>query len=244
MPRLRRFLHIERPREGRGEKDGAPSGASDRFGGVERPGAGPAAPSSSGAGLGRFGPEPDPRIDLVETEAGERPFTRCMRCGMDHNVFAVECSGCGASLDTEPQREFNERLWARRQEDAAREAKAAAERREAEARAEAELSAARRKMGEELAREVGDRERLRLGTEGRGWGGRGFGSFGGGGPIGLRILRALPDWRWQAGAIALAVALVSGLFAYGRRGHPFALLAALVLVAVLVVPPGWRIRRW
>lgn len=240
MPRLRRFLHIERPRGERGEgaEDGRPTGASDRFEGVERPGAGPPVPSSSGAGLGRFGPDPEPRIDLVETEAGARPFTRCMRCGMDHGVFAVECSGCGASLDTEAQREFNERLWARRQEEAAREATAEAERRAEADRAQAGAHAARQRLGEEIAREVAERERLRLGHEGLGAG------LGGEGPIGLRILRALPDWRWQAGAIGVAVAVVGGLFAYGRGGHPFALLLALVVTGVLVVPPGWRARRY
>jgi uncharacterized membrane protein (UPF0136 family) len=45
-------------------------------------------------------------------------------------------------------------------------------------------------------------------------------------------------------AIAFAITLLGGLIAYGRRGHPFALLAALVLGAILVVPPGWRIRRY
>jgi hypothetical protein len=50
-----------------------------------------------------------------------------------------------------------------RREDAAREEAAAAERRARAARANAELSPARRAMGEELAREVGRRGRLRLG---------------------------------------------------------------------------------
>jgi hypothetical protein len=179
VPRLRRFLHLERARAERPDGDAdddATPGTAERFGGVERPGAaGPAAPRSSGQDLGRFGPEPEPSIELVEADAGERPFTRCMRCGMDHGVFATECSGCGASLDTEDQRAFNEQLWARRQEDAAREAAASAERRELQARAEAELAASRRAMGEELAREVGRRERERLDAEGlgRGWGVRG-----------------------------------------------------------------------
>src|SRR5512133_821146 len=170
MSRLPRFLRIERPRsERRDDVDPSPETA-ERFGGVERPGPRPGAPRSSGADLGRFGPEPEPRIELLQTDAADRPFTRCMRCGMDHNVFATECSGCGASLDTEPQREFNERLWAQRQEQEARDARVEAERRAAAARAEAELSAARRAMGEELAREVGRRERRRLGMD-EGWGG-------------------------------------------------------------------------
>ncbi len=197
MSRLRRFLRIERPRADRADEAGASPETAERFEGVERPGRGPGAPRASGADLGRFGPDPEPRIELVQADAAERPFTRCMRCGMDHNVFATECSGCGASLDTEAQRDFNERLWARRQEEAAQEARAEAERRAMAARSEAELAVARRAMGEELAREVGDAERFRLGREGLGGGwdgvaGRGYG----GPPLGWRLLRALPDWRW------------------------------------------------
>jgi hypothetical protein len=166
--RLRRFLKLERPRPGRGGETDPATANAERFEGVERPGAAPERPVTSGATLDRFGPEPDPPIELVETTAAERPFTRCMRCGMDHGVFAVECAGCGASLDTEAQREFNERLWAARQEEAARDERAAAERGELRSRAEAELARQRRAMGEELAREVGRRERARLGDAG--WG--------------------------------------------------------------------------
>jgi hypothetical protein len=166
MSRLRRFLHIERAR-------------------TKPPGAAP----PSGADLDRFGPEPPPTIELLETASGERPFTRCMRCGMDHGVFAtapqgapseergfaagagLECTGCGASLDTEAQRDFNERLWARRQDEAAREAAASEVLRAARAEADAEVVRARRALGETLAREVGERERRRLDAE-LGGGGR------------------------------------------------------------------------
>lgn len=249
MSRLRRFLHLERPRsdraDGAGDAETSPATA-ERFEGVERPGPRPGAPSSSGAGLDRFGPEAPPSIELVEADAGERPFTRCMRCGMDHGVFATECSGCNASLDTAAQREFNEKLWARRQEEASREAAAAAERRELEVRAAAELARARRAMGEEIAREVGERERWRLGSEGGRSGSGGSWGLGGfdGVPFGLKLLRRLPDWRWQLGAIVLALGLVGTLFAIGRSGRPGALLAALVIAVFLVVPPGLSRRRW
>src|SRR5512141_440901 len=159
MSSLRRFLRIERPRAERPEDVDPSPDTAERFGDIERPGPTPGAPRSSGAAMDRFGPDPEPRIELLETAAADRPFTRCMRCGMDHNVFATECSGCGASLDTEPQRDFNERLWAKRQEEAAREARAEAER---AGRAEAELTASRQAMGEELAREVGQLERRRI----------------------------------------------------------------------------------
>lgn len=246
MPRLRRFLHLERPRTTAEVTPPSSAATGGRFGGVSAPEEGaPAAPSASGAELGRFGPEPEPRLELDATAAGERPFTRCVSCATDHHVSAAECSSCGASLVTDEQREFNERLWAGRQEEAAREAAAAAARREQVARDAAELSASQRAMAEELAREVARRERNRLGADRGGWGLGG--GWGGGGeshaPLGLRLLNALPDWRWQLGAIACAFALVGGLAAYGLGGRPGALFAAIIVTIVLVVP-GFRIQRW
>jgi hypothetical protein len=165
VSRLRRFLNIERSRAARPGDGPEPSAATaERIEGVERPGRDPGRSAHSGAELDRFAPPPPPPIELVETEAGERPFTRCMRCGMDHGVFATECTGCGASLDTEPQRAFNEALWARRQQEAAREAAAEAERR-ALAGDGAGLSSGTRALGEAIAREVGEAERRRLDAE-------------------------------------------------------------------------------
>jgi hypothetical protein len=173
VSRLRRFLHIERSRADPPEAAGAAhrEGTAARFGTFERPPAPPSAPAASGAGLGRFEAERPASLEVAPAGPGERPFTRCMRCGMDHHRFATECEGCGERLDTGPQREFNERLWAARQEEAAREARAAEERK---ALAAAEAADASRERGamEELAREVGRRERLRLDAElgGGGWG--------------------------------------------------------------------------
>jgi hypothetical protein len=169
--RLRRFLHLERRRP---ERDGAdvPATSAGRFEGVRRPPPAAEPPAArTGATLDRFGPEPEPSIELVEADGGRLPFQRCQRCGMDSNVFATACGGCGASLDTEAQRTFNERLLAERQADAAREAATAAEREALRARAEAEDSRARRELYESLARDVGDRERRRLDREGFGGGG-------------------------------------------------------------------------
>jgi hypothetical protein len=185
VSRLRRFLHIERSRGEDPEPSADPTpDTAQRFGNVERPGRGELAGGESGAHLGRFAPAPEPGIELLETDAGERPFTRCMRCGMDHHVFATECTGCGASLDTAPQREFNERLWAERQAEAGIDARAAAERQARQAREAVELAQARRAMGEALAREVGERERRRLGLEGWGRGGPG-------------VVLDLLGWLWR-----------------------------------------------
>jgi hypothetical protein len=172
VSRLRRFLHIERSRADRPEAAGAahPGAAAARFGTFERPSGAPAGPAATGGGLGRFEAEPPASLEIARVGPGERPFTRCMRCGMDHHRLATECEGCGERLDTGPQREFNEGLWAARRQEAARDARAAEERR---ALAPAEAADASRERGamEELAREVGRRERLRLDTElgGGGW---------------------------------------------------------------------------
>jgi hypothetical protein len=260
-PRLRRFLHLERPRPDREPSDPAePGPTAERFEGVERPAhpPAPAQPPPTGARLDRFGPDPGPRIELVEAEGGRQPFTRCMRCGMDSNVFATECPGCGASLDTAAQRAFNEKLWADRQADAEREARAAAERRELMERAAAEEAVQRRAMGEAIAREVGDRERRRIAAEERRWGGRGWGGLGdldrpGGSldatPLGIRLLRRIPDGRLQVaaaiGTVFLIFCLLVGGLAGGLRGGRGPLFGLGVGLAILFfTPPGsWRRRR-
>jgi len=248
-----RFLHLERPRNGRAPEP-EPAGAdptAERIEAVERPEeARPAAPTSSGAQLDRFGPEPEPRIELLEAEGGRQPFTRCMRCGMDSNVFATECPGCGASLDTAPQRAFNERLWQERRAEAEREARAEAERRELQARASDEQAAAVRAAAEELAREVGDRERRRIAVEEGRWG-EVLGGLGGSrdpSPLGLRLLRALPGGWPRTAATALAVLAVLALLASGLAGglegwHGARLVLGIALALWLFVPPGWP-GRW
>jgi hypothetical protein len=167
VSRLRRFLHIERSRPGAPESE-PDAAVARRFGGVERPVA-PGTPARSGADLERFAPPPLPSLELDPAAAGERPFTRCAACGMDHHVNALECSGCGARLDTEACRAFNEALWQERLAEAAREAVVDAERRAARAEAEEAAARDRRSAAEELAREVGKAERQRLDRElGRG----------------------------------------------------------------------------
>ena len=167
MSRLTRFLRIERSRSEAPVEPVDPGGATaERFEGLEQPGDAPGRPTASGADLDRFSIPPPPPIELASTDAARRPFTRCMRCGMDHNVHVTECTGCGASLDTPAQREFNDRLWRERQAERAAEERLEAER-EARRTADAEeLAVQRREMGEALAREVGERERRRLGEEG------------------------------------------------------------------------------
>ena len=236
--RLRRFLHLERARPAGPTAEPSrelPDGTGERIAGVERPRSGgdPTARSRSGARLERFGPEPEPTLELVEAD-GRRPFIRCRRCGMDSNVFATACQGCTASLDTPEQHEFDERFWTARQAEAEREDRDAAARRELRARAEEEDARARRAMGEAIAREVGDRERRRLDR----W--SGGGSSGAWSPLGLRLLRFIvPESRWHLAVLAVAAGLAAVLAGYGIQAHSVVLgvAGAIALVLLLIHAP-------
>jgi hypothetical protein len=246
-PRLNRFLHLERARpEAPGAEVPEPAGVSERIAGVEQPrpdAPAPAAPPT-GASLPRFGAEREPSLELADTDA-RRPFTRCARCGMDNNAFQPVCQGCGASLATAEQRAFDARFWAERDAQDAAETRAEAALQEGRERAGAADAAARQAMGEAIAREVGEAERRRLdGALG------GPGAWGPGGydpsPLGLRILRRLPDARWQLGAVALAAVVVGGLVLHGLAtggGKSPTFIAGVVLFLLLVLPGGGR-RRW
>jgi ribosomal protein L37E len=237
--RLRRFLHLERARrEGptaEATRDGETE-TGDRISGVERPS--PAARpvrTRTGADLTRFGPEPEPTLELVETE-GRPAFIRCRRCGRDNNVFATECAGCTISLGTPEQHEFDERFWAARQAEAEREAAAARQRLELQARAQVEEARQRRAMGEELAREVGRRERRRL----DGWlpGGRAAGPWQ---PLGLRLVRLLvsdPSWHLPALGLAVVFALAAAVWGVRHGSAAAAIAGIFALIGLLAHAPG------
>jgi hypothetical protein len=164
VSRLRRFLHIERSRSAAPDPE-PDTATARRMEGLQGPAATPGAPARSGADLDRFGPPPTPGLELDRAAPDERPFTRCARCGMDHNLAAAECTQCGVRLDTPEVRAFNEALWQERLAQAAAEAAADAERQAARAEADAEAARDRRAAAEGLAREVGDAERRRLDAE-------------------------------------------------------------------------------
>jgi hypothetical protein len=234
--RLRRFLHLERARPAGPTAEPpheAPDATEERIAGVERPRSGPAAPRTrTGARLERFGPEPEPKLELVDAE-GRHPFIRCRRCGMDNNVFGTACQGCGVSLDTPEQHDFDERFWTARQAEADRDAREEEGRREARARAEEEEARARRAMGEELAREVGERERRRLGwTDG--------GSSGGWSPLGMRLVRLIPDARWHIPVLAVSAGLAAVLAGYGIHVRSGLLaVAGVISLLLLLVNDPW-----
>jgi hypothetical protein len=238
MPgRFRRFLHLERARApGPPAPPGAAPPARDaeagRFDAVEERAAPGAARPATGADVERFerfapAPGAQAALELEARASGARPFTRCERCEVDHAVHAEVCSRCGGRLDTPAQQAFNERLWAARRAEAAREEAAAAALRAEQARAQEEEARARRALAEQLAREVGDRERRRLGGAGAG----------GDAALGVLLLRALPAPRWRVAAACAAGAAVLGLVGGGlASGSPGAVLSGLVLGIALGVP--------
>ncbi len=252
--REKRFLNLERPR--RGEPDAATPGAAGRFGRVEAAGRPPAdAPVPEGA-TDRFREPRERPLDVAPSRDGEQPFARCAACEMDNSVYASACQNCGADLTTREQQLFNERLWAKRREEAAAEAAAQVElERERQRIAEGEARA-RRELGETLARQEAQRVEERLGdaTWGQGgWGRRGWGDpygdgWGGeasGSPYGLRLLRMIKNPLARIGVIVGAVATPILMIALPERRSGWR-LAGMLLAAVLVAlvsPPGWRYRR-
>lgn len=207
MTRLRRFLHLERPRSAPVDPEIAPSSRA-RFGAVDATAdelaatPAPAAERSpaeapptggtgrdgagEGASMDRFR-EPVARApDVAKPAPDSQPFVRCYKCETDNTVYAERCSTCSAQLDTPEQRRFNEALWTERQQQARQLEDEVRRLREASARAEEEAYRARRQMGELIAREVGRQERDRLARdEGRGWAnGGGWGQDGSGPPGG------------------------------------------------------------
>jgi hypothetical protein len=243
-PKLDRFRRLERPRAA-GEAPAPARTATDaRIEAVEGPGA-PAPDGAAGPGSGgdleRFR-APLPRGSGLELDlSGDDvpPFRRCAACQTDNFRAAPACSSCGADLDTEPQRRFNQRVWAARQAEAAAEAERGAAREAQLAQDRVEEAALRRQAAEAMARQVGESERERLGREGFGdaWGG----PPGLGGPSSTpwawRWLRAMPAGRAVAVGLLLVVAPVLLYLVLPGLG-----LVAGVITLVLFTPPSWRTR--
>jgi len=247
--RLHRFQHLERPRPADGALATlAPSEAASRIGAVEqREEAAAVPPPATDGHLDRFRPAPDRSLELADRVEGAQPFVRCAGCETDNSVFAARCTTCGAELDTAAQRAFNERLWSARGEEQAREAADLEERRRAAAAADEEAARASRTLAEQMAREVGDAERQRLDLEDFRSGSWGSGEWGGGDPtpLGLRLLRLLPNpaWRVCVGVTVgagLGLLILAGFAAH--RGRPVAAVAFALLV-LLIIPRGRR-RGW
>lgn len=259
MTKLRRFLHLERPRGSPIEPDVAPT-ARERFGAVDstadeleavqaaeataatgdsaRTGAAATGGASAAARSGpadRFREPPARAPDVASPAPGAQPFVRCYRCETDNSVYAERCSTCSAELDTPEQRRFNEALWTERQHQARELEDEVRRLREASAKAEEEAYRARREMGEVIAREVGRQERDRLdrdGWQGDRWG-HGHGGWGMGEPM-------------ERDRRPLGIRLLFSIRDPGRRLIAIAaVVCALVfLVAAGIMSPALRGMLW
>ena len=191
--------------------------------------------------------------DVQAPAEEEQPFIRCQRCETDNSRFARSCTSCGEDLQTEAQRAFNARLWAERRREREELDRENSARRAGQAEAEAEDVQARRRAAEEMAREVGQRERARLGRS-PGWGGPwGGGPSDAGGPFdgpgdatpfGIRLLRLIRSPFWRLAAIG-GLLLLSVLGLALARVNPVALVLVVSLLVGLFAPRRrWSRRRW
>jgi hypothetical protein len=243
--RLRRFLRIERPRAEPAGPAAPPAPEEDarRFGVLERPGPLDDRPAAGTAGhLDRFRPAPEREPELLADDGGDAlPFTRCAMCGADSGRFAAACERCGADFATDAQRALDVRLRDERRHEADRERAAAAAAAAERARVAAEERQAQRALGEALA----ERERLRFETEQRREGlGAGWSGWDGPHdptPLGIRLLRLLPEGPLRVGAaIGVVVLAAAVLLRVGMAGRPGAALAAAVALLVVLLAPNLR----
>ncbi len=191
--RLRRFLFLERRRP-------APDAPQPLVGSPERFRAERARELESG-------------LELAEPSDAQ-PFLRCGFCGMDNTRYALRCVNCARSLDTDEQREFNQRLWEQSRAGVSGAGSPTAP----------PLSAQeQRALGEQIARAVKEDELARL--EGRE-------SLDEEQPrsTGARLLQLIPGARARAATLAALFAAPVGWSLLHRS--PAALLVLLPLLAL------------
>jgi hypothetical protein len=129
---LSRFEHVEdAPTEGAE----APARALDRFGEEREHEAphqhgevDPMQPGTVPEPLKRFDGDGGEGLGLELGHEREMPIKRCHLCQTDLSKFEEHCHACGAPLDTEEARRFNEALWAEQKAQREAEEKASVER--------------------------------------------------------------------------------------------------------------------
>lgn len=207
-------------------------GRLTRFLNLERPRKADETPPHGVANEGRFRAEREEQlrsgIDVETPDATEQPFLRCPVCEADNTKFAVQCVNCQARLDSQEVRSWNAQFWQRRLSERA-----------PVAPPPAVVVEQNRILGESIAREVAEHERLRLG-----WG---LSSSYDSTPLGLKLLELIPD---QNVRFAVAMGMVATFFgagtvAYLARHHPVVQTVAIVVaVGLLVLFTPNRRRYW
>jgi len=229
MSRLDRFKHLEAKRTDRsGEGD---KSTEERFNRVERERAPGEAPPPSPAAQRMQRQVSDPPLALDQRSTDEQQFTRCMHCEADNSRFAHACIHCGAPLQTDEQRAFNERFWRKHRSEAAQEQQAVEQLHRHDKELTEEQSRVQRETFSQMVKEAQDQ----AGREGQPWG--------------IRMINALKDpiWQWVLiGFFAMAgLGSVAGL-RYGRPdqfGLRWVCIGTLAALVLLFTPPGWWARR-
>ncbi len=219
--RLTRFLNLEKARKG-GTDEHVPVTAA-RFSGEEPPAAAPDFAAERAAQI-------ESGVEVEKTSDAEQPFLRCPVCEADNSKFAVRCINCQGRLDTDEVRAWNARLWQQRRAQAALAEKPAPP---------PPLVEQNRLLGEALAREVAEREKMRMGMQDWSYSTA---------PIGMRLLELIanPNLRFAVAMGLVAAFLAAGTVAYVARNHPVLQTVCIVVavgLAVLFTPNRGRYNR-
>ncbi len=107
--------------------------------------------------------EVDDALELDRGERGEQPFIRCLHCQSDNPKRTTSCGTCSKPLDTDEQREFNQRYWVQRLIEREKEMHLEEEREQQRAlNSGPTLYQLQRQLGQSLAKEVAQHERSRM----------------------------------------------------------------------------------
>ena len=211
--RLTRFLNLEKARKPSPDAPDVPMTAA-RF-------SGEAPPAASADDLFRAEREAQlaSGVEVEQTSDDEQPFLRCPVCEADNSKFAVKCINCQGRLDTDEVHAWNARLWQERR--AARELEVAKP-------AAPPLAEQNRLLGEALAQEVAERERLKMGQQD--WSSSTT-------PIGMRLLELIPNpnVRFAVAMGLVAAFFAAGTVAYVARNHPVLQTVGIVVAVGLLV---------
>ena len=220
--RLMRFRNLER---GRAQDAAAP------------------VPSGAAVAVDRFreparrDPGPGSGLELAEKRAEDQPFVRCAVCEADNSLHASSCTNCGSSFNTAAQRAFNERLWQKRREEAAREAEELEKLHQQQAASQTGLAAQRQQAAAALAARVASETRMRLDAEERRDGMLGLGL-----PVSMtRGSSGLVPANLKTIAIAVGIAVLLVLLAIPKTRR-VVFVAGLALVGIYFRFHFWRRR--
>ena len=211
--RLTRFMNLEKARKPSGDEPEVPVTAA-RFSGEEAP------PQQHDFAAERAA-QVESGVEIEKPSDAEQPFLRCPVCEADNSKFAAKCINCQSRLDTDAVHAWNAKFWQERR------AQAAAQ----PAPPQVPLVEQNRMLGEALAREVAEREKMRMGMGMmQGWS---YSTT----PLGFRLLELIgnPNARFAVAMALVAVFFGAGTMAYVARHHPVLQTAGIVVAVALLV---------